>query len=278
MLSINRSSLYYQPKPPGEREIKLKHRIDEIYTSCPFYGARRVRWQLKQEGWQISRKTVARYMRQMGLEAICPKPNLSKRALQHRIYPYLLRNLTITEPNQVWGIDITFGRLQRGWFYLVAVIDWYSRYVVDWEISSSLAVEFVMVMLNRALEKAKPQILNSDQGSQFTSEAYTALLKEAHIKISMDGKGRALDNVFTERLWRSCKIENIYIQDYETIAEARAGLAHYFEFYNYKRPHQGIAEQFPATLYFSERAATPSKQIWAASPHGGGLTLPNPNY
>ena len=205
LLGISRSSLYYRPAEPSEREIKLKHRIDEIYTVYPFYGYRRVHQQLIREGHKLNRKTVQRYMREMGLEAIYPSPNLSKREHQHRVYPYLLRNLSITRTCQVFGTDITYIRLKQGWLYLVAIIDWYSRYVVNWELSDTLEIDFVLKAVKRALAQAKPEIFNSDQGSHFTSPQYAELVLGAGVKVSMDGRGRALDNVFTERLWRSLK-------------------------------------------------------------------------
>jgi len=205
LLGISRSSLYYRPAEPSEREIKLKHRIDEIYTVYPFYGYRRVHQQLIREGHKLNRKTVQRYMREMGLEAIYPSPNLSKREHQHRVYPYLLRNLSITRTCQVFGTDITYIRLKQGWLYLVAIIDWYSRYVVNWELSDTLEIDFVLKAVKRALAQAKPEIFNSDQGSHFTSPKYIGLVKGAGVRVSMDGRGRAFDNIFTERLWRSLK-------------------------------------------------------------------------
>ena len=255
LLSLNRSSLYYRAIPPSEREIKIKHRIDEIYTAYPFYGYRRITAILNQEAIGVSRNTVQKYMREIGIQAIHPGPNLSKRNLQHRIYPYLLNGLKIARPNQVWATDITYIRLKHGWMYLAAVIDLYSRYVLSWELDQNLSVELVLKAIRTALITATPEIINSDQGSQYTSLSYIELLKEGGIKISMDSKGRATDNVFVERLWRSLKYEEVYLKDYQTPREARLGIARYFEFYNYQRPHQSLNYQVPAALYYAETNA-----------------------
>lgn len=249
LLSLNRTSLYYKPVPPSSEEIRLKHRIDEIYTQYPFMGSRRIAAMLHQDGERIHRNTVQTYMREMGLAAIYPGPNLSKRNLQHRIYPYLLRGLAITRPNQVFGIDITYIRLRQGWMYLVAVLDWYSRFVVAWQLDQSLEIDFVLDTVRRALAVHTPDIFNSDQGSHFTSTQYTDLLKAANVRISMDGRGRALDNIFTERLWRSVKYEEVYLHDYATPREARQGLNRYLDFYNQVRPHQSLAYRTPSAVY-----------------------------
>ena len=249
LLSLNRSSLYYKPVPPSPEEIRLKHRIDEIYTQYPFLGSRRIAAILRGEGVNIHRNTVQKYMREMGLAAIHPGPNLSRRNLQHRIYPYLLRGVTINHPNQVWGIDITYIRMRHGWMYLVAVLDWYSRYVVAWQLDQSLEIHFVIETVKRALAVNKPEIMNSDQGSHFTSPQYIDLLKENEVRISMDGKNRAVDNIFTERFWRSLKYEEVYLNDYASPKEARKGVNRYIEFYNYYRPHQSLGYQTPASVY-----------------------------
>lgn len=206
---MSRSSLYDQPRPPSDKKMKIKHRIDELYTDYPFYGSRRMTAQLRREGMDMNRKAVQRHMREMGIEAIYPGPNLSRRHLKDQIYPYLLRGLTITGPNHVWGRDITYIRMQRGWMYLVAILDWYSRYVVSWELDLTLEMPFVLSAVQRALTQAIPIIGNSDQGSHFTSPQYCQLLQQANVQISMDGKGRAFDNIFTERLWRSVKREEV---------------------------------------------------------------------
>nr|WP_274532220.1 IS3 family transposase [Ktedonobacter racemifer] len=202
LLGLSRASLYYQPRPPSAEEVWLKHRIDEIYTQCPFYGSRKIAAQLQREGMSINRKTVARYMQEMGIAAIYPGPNLSKRNQKEGVYPYLLRHVTSAYPNHIWGIDITYIRLHAGWMYLVAILDWYSRYVVSWELDQTLELPFVLAAMQRALKQAVPLICNSDQGSHFTSQEYCQLLLDAKVQISMDGKGRALDNIFTERVRR----------------------------------------------------------------------------
>lgn len=252
LLGLSRSSLYYKTVAPSADEVKVKHRIDEIYTQYPFYGSRRMCVQLQREGLIINRKAVQRHMREMGIEGIAPGPNLSRRNLEHRIYPYLLRGLQIKRPNQVWGIDITYIRLTAGWMYLVGVIDWYSRYLLSWELDASLEMPFVIQAVESALEQAKPEIWNSDQGSHFTSEAYLDLLREAEVQISMDGKGRALDNIITERFWRTIKYEEVYLNDYASPKEARQRLARYLSFYNHRRPHQSLSYRTPAELYFEK--------------------------
>lgn len=249
LLGLSRASLYYRPVPPSAEEIAIKHRIDEIYTAHPFYGSRRIAAVLRPK-FIVNRKAVQRHMQEMGLVGICPGPNLSKRNAEHRIYPYLLRHLTIDHPNQVWGIDITYIRLVGGWLYLVAVLDGYSRYVLSWELDETLEMPFVLGAVERALAQAKPEIWNSDQGSHFTSPQYTELLTTANVRISMDGRGRALDNILTERLWRSVKYEEVYLHDYANPKEAHYGLSRYFDFYNHERLHQALEYQTPAAFYF----------------------------
>lgn len=255
LLGVSRASLYYQAVAPAAAEVRLKHRIDELYTQYPFYGSRRLAVCLQREGLTANRKAVQRHMREMGLAAIYPGPNLSKRELAQRTYPYLLRGVTATAPDHIWGIDITYIRLVAGWLYLVAVLDWYSRFVVSWELSDTLEIGFVLQAVERALAGAQPEIWNSDQGSHFTSPQYIARLQAAAVKISMDGKGRALDNIFTERFWRSVKYEEVYLHDYPTPRSARQGLTRYLEFYNHERPHQALNYQTPAELYRGARAA-----------------------
>jgi putative transposase len=250
MLGLNRTSLYYQPIPPSEKEVATKHQIDEIYTQYPFYGSRRITVVLRRE-MVINRKTVQRYMREMGIAGICPHPNLSKRNLEHQIYPYLLRNVTSSYPNHVWGIDITYIRLVGGWMYLVAVLDWFSRFIVSWELDQTLELSFVLKAIECALAQAAPAIWNSDQGSHFTSPQYIERLLAADIRISMDGKGRALDNIFTERLWRTVKYEEVYLHDYDSPKDARQGLTRYLDFYNYERPHQSLDYRTPAEVYYN---------------------------
>lgn len=250
LLGLNRTSLYYQPVEPTAEEVAVKHRIDELYTESPFYGSRRITACLRREGQMVNRKQVQRHMREMGIEGIAPKPNLSLPTPGHQVFPYLLKGLEIKQPNQVWGIDITYIRLLASWMYLVAIIDWYSRYVVSWELDDSLEVDFVLVAVNRAFSQAKPEIFNSDQGSQFTSQAYISALQGAGVRISMDGKGRAFDNIFTERLWRTVKYEDVYIKGYTTPRETRTGVGSYLEFYNAKRVHQALAYRTPSEVHF----------------------------
>ena len=223
LLSLNRSSLYYKPVPPSPEEIRLKHRIDELYTKHPFMGYRTIASIMNREEDRIHENTVRRYMREMGIMAIYPGPNLSKRDLQHRVYPYLLRGLAITEPEQVWSVDITYIRMKHGWMYLYAVMDWYSRYIVDWQLDQSLEIGFVLETMKRAWRSVS-LIINSDQGSHFTSPQYIDLMKENEVRISMDGKGRAKDNIVIERFWRSLKYNEIYLNDYNSPRETRKGL------------------------------------------------------
>jgi putative transposase len=246
---MSRSSLYYTAVEPSPIEVAVRHRIDEIYTARPFYGSRRITAQLRREGQRIKRETVRRYMREMGIAGICPGPHTSKRSLDHRIYPYLLRHTRASYPNHVWGIDLTYIRLVGGWMYLVAVIDWYSRYVVRWELDQTMEVAFVIEAVEKALQQATPVIWNSDQGSHFTSAQYIERLEGAGIQISMDGKGRALDNIFTERFWRSIKYEEVYLHAYTSPKEARQGISRYMDFYNHERLHQALAYRTPAEVY-----------------------------
>ena len=253
LLAISRSGLYYRPVPPSPEEVAIKHRIDELYTEYPFYGSRRMAAQLRREGVVVNRKAVQRHMREMGIEAIYPGPNTSKRRLEHRVYPYLLRGLAISCPDHVWGIDITYVRMRAAWMYLVAILDRYSRYVVAWELDQTLGQGFVLEAMGRALSEARPSICNSDQGSHFTSPRFVGLLEDAQVRISMDGRGRAPDNVFTERLWRSVKYEEVYIRSYGNPRGARQSLSRYFEYYNHERPHQALGYRTPAEVYHDKR-------------------------
>ena len=250
LLRVSRSGLYYQPRPVEAGTLVLQRRIDEIYTACPFYGVRKITAQLRSEGRRVNHKAVARHMQVMGLRAIYPGPNLSQRAQQHAVYPYLLRGLKIDQPNQVWGVDITYIRLRSGWMYLFAVLDWFSRFVVSWTLDLTLEIGFVLEAMRSALATATPAICNSDQGSHFTSPQYIALFQDTSVQISMDGKGRALDNIFTERLWRTVKYEEVYLKDYASPREARSGLTAYLDFYNHRRLHQALDYQTPAQIYF----------------------------
>lgn len=224
-------------------------RIDELYTEFPFYGSRKIRETLRREGVVVNRKRIQRLMRLMGLEAIYPKPRTSRAAEGHRVYPYLLRGLDISVPNQGWSTDITYVPMKGGFMYLVAILDWYSRYVLSWRISNSMEIEFCLDALTEALKGEKPEIFNSDQGSQFTSEEFTGRLLERKIRISMDGKGRAFDNIFVERLWRSVKYECLYLRDFQNGLELYQGLKEYFLFYNHQRPHQSLNSATPAEIY-----------------------------
>jgi putative transposase len=215
----------------------------------PFYGSRRMTTALKREGYPVNRKRVQRLMRLMGIQAIYPKPRLSMSHQDHKIYPYLLRDISIDRPGQVWCADITYLPLHYGFVYLVAILDWYSRYVLAWRLSNTLDTIFCLEALDEALKIRHPEIFNSDQGCQFTSMAFTDRLKEAGIKISMDGRGRVFDNIFIERLWRSLKYEDVYLKDYQTVMELNAGLDDYFRFYNYERPHQSLENKTPAMVY-----------------------------
>ncbi len=229
--------------------MAIKHRIDELYTAQPFYGSRKLTALLHPTFAPINCKRVQRYMREMGIAGISPGPNLSKRALEHRVYPYLLHHVTAQAPNHIWGCDITYVRLRAGWMYLVAIGDWFSRDVVNWALDDTLELPFVLDALGQALRTATPQIWNTDQGSQFTSPQLTSQLAAAGVRISMDGKGRAYDNIFTERLWRCLKYEEIYLADYGSPRQARQGIAGYFAFYNTERPHQALDYRRPVDLY-----------------------------
>lgn len=244
-----RSGLYYRPVAVDEETLELMRLLDEQYTHTPFYGIRRMTAWLRTQGKQVNHKRVGRLLRLLGLEAIYPKPNLSAPAPGHRIYPYLLRNVAITRVDQVWSTDITYVRLRGGWVYLVAVIDWFSRYVLSWELSVSMESAFCLSALEWALVGSRPEIFNTDQGPQFTSSDFTGKLEEVGVRISMDGRGRALDNVFVERLWRSVKYEEVYLKDYSDVAEARENLRRYFEFYNRERLHQSLGYRTPEAVY-----------------------------
>lgn len=256
LLGLHRSNVYYQPVleegQETEENLALMRLLDEQYTQTPFYGIRRMTAWLQTQGYLVNHKRVGRLLRKMGLWAIGPGPSTSKPAPGHRVYPYLLRGVPIKERNQVWSTDITYIRMRRGFCYLVAVIDWFSRYVLSWEVAASLEASFCLEALDRALAtgSAKPQVFNSDQGVQFTSLEFTARLLAHDISISMDGRGRALDNVFVERLWRSVKQEEVYIREYESVSEAMNGLGNYFDFYNHQRLHQSLSYRTPAAVYW----------------------------
>ena len=249
LLGLARSTLYDQPLGEGAENLRLMRLLDEQYTATPFYGVRRMTAWLQRQGYAVNHKRVGRLLRQMGLEAIYPKPRLSQPASGHTLYPYLLRGVTVDRINQVWSADITYIRLHAGFVYLVAVMDWFSRYVLSWALSITLDLSFCVEALEQALGHGRPEMFNTDQGAQFTSQAFTARLKQEGIRISMDGRGRALDNVFVERLWRTVKQEEVYLHDYQCVQDARHGLIRYFMFYNEERLHQALSYRPPAAVY-----------------------------
>jgi len=253
LLSISRSGLYYRPEPTSPDELALMRRIDELHLKYPFYGSRKLSEVLRKEGRDANRKRIQRLMRLMGLEAMVPKPKTSEAHPEHVTYPYLLRGLVISRVNQVWATDITYIPMKAGFVYLVAIMDWYSRRVLSWRISNTLDTAFCIDALQEALDRfGQPEIFNSDQGAQFTADAFTSILRARGVAISMDGKGRCLDNVFVERLWRSLKYEEVYLHAYDDVAEARAGIGRYMRFYNDERPHQSLGYQTPAAFYAGE--------------------------
>ena len=252
LLDVSRSSIYYQPKV-NPQDILIMNAIDEIYTKRPFYGHRRIKFDLQDYyNIQIGKKRIISLMKNMGLVAIYPakKPNLSAPDAQHRKFPYLLSGIKIIKPNQIWGTDITYIKLKNSFIYLTAILDWFSRYVISWQLSETLENVFCIQALKEALQINIPGIHNSDQGAQYTSNDYLKVLEEEKVKISMDGRGRCMDNIFTERLWRTVKYENVYLNEYADIAEARQGISEYFTFYNEKRRHQSLDYQTPAHIYF----------------------------
>ena len=264
LIGVARSTVYSHRKPRVKisDDVALCHMLDELYTVHPFYGTRRMVVALGRRGHYVNHKRVQRLMRSMGLAGIAPGPNTSQRHPGHKIYPYLLRGMAITRPNQVWSTDITYVRLPRGFVYLVAIIDWYSRKVLSWRLSNTMDAAFCVDALQDALSQyGAPEIFNSDQGSQFTSSAFTGLLKQTDVQISMDGRGRAFDNIFVERLWRTVKYEDVYLRGYSSLGELTVGLSDYFQFYNAERPHQSLDNQTPDEVYRNGQ--------------GGGATIPD---
>lgn len=248
LLGIGRSSLYYEPRPIDPYTLAIMNSIDELYTKCPFYGSRKIAKDLG-----VNRKRVQRLMQEMGIQAIYQKPNLSKNDLAHPIYPYLLRGITAAYPNHIWGTDITYIRMRHGFLYLSAYLDWHSRFILSYRLSTTLDIEFVLEAAEEALLKyGHPEIENSDQGSHYTSKQHIQLFADKGTKVSMDGRGRALDNIFTERLWRTIKYEEVYLKDYETVVEARENIEAYIKFYNYERKHQSLGYKTPAEIYFGK--------------------------
>jgi putative transposase len=259
ILNLSRSGLYYQPRPVSPSDLAVMRRMDELHLDYPFAGSRMLRDLLRGEGIAIGRQRVATLMKRMGIEAIYRRPNTSKPAPGHKIFPYLLRGMAVDRPNQVWAMDITYIPMARGFVYLAAVVDWFSRRVLAWRLSITMEVEFCLEAVEEAMAKyGKPEIFNTDQGSQFTSAAFTGLLQDNAIAISMDGKGSWRDNVFVERLWRSVKYEEVYLRAYDSVGEARASLGRYLDFYNTKRPHSSLDGRTPDHAYFNhlpQRAA-----------------------
>ena len=252
LVGLSRATYYWQPAGETVLNLELMRLIDREYTRAPFYGYRKMTVRLnRQYGYAINPKRVARLMRKMGLQAVYPRPRTSIPNKEHKKYPYLLRGLEIRRPNQVWATDITYVPMPQGFMYLVAIMDWYSRYVIAWQISNTLDGAFCLATLRSALQHGKPEIFNSDQGSQFTAHDFTHELEQAGVRISMDGRGRAFDNIFVERLWRSVKYEDIYIKEYATVAALFAGLEDYFALYNYERPHENLDYRTPADVHFA---------------------------
>ena len=268
LLGISRSSVYYRPRAPSQKDLALMKQIDQQYLATPFYGSRRMKVWLGRQGHWVNRKRVQRLMRTLGLQVIYRRPRTSKPAPGHKVYPYLLGGMEITGPNQVWAADITYIPMARGFLYLVASMDWYSRYVVAWRLSNTLDADFCVETLEEALSKGKPEVFNTDQGSQFTSEGFTELLEEHGVSISMDGKGRYTDNIFVERLWRTVKYEEVYLKAYSDGREAKDGLEAYFHFYNTQRPHQALGYRTPAEVFSGDSVQSDEQskeRRWPAS-------------
>jgi len=252
LIGLCRSSLYYEPAQVNAEDLMLMRLLDEQYLKTPFYGSRRMTVYLTQGGHPVNRKRVQRLMRQMGIEGLAPGPQTSRKQPQHKVYPYLLRGVTAQAPDQIWAVDITYIPMPMGFMYLVAILDWYSRYVMSWGLSNTLDTAFCLDALDQALLRGKPVIFNSDQGVQFTSAEFTGKLAAQAIQISMDGRGRAFDNIFVERLWRTVKYEDIYLKEYASVVELERGLERYFTFYNEERPHQSLNYATPAKVYACE--------------------------
>ena len=268
LIGISRSSVYYRPKATSLEDLAVMKLVDQQYLTTPFYGSLRMTVWLARQGHQISRKRVQRLMRTMGIQAVYRRPRTSQPAPGHRVYPYLLRGMEIARPNQVWASDITYLPMARGFLYLVAIMDWYSRYVVAWSLSNTLDADFCVEALEAALGKHKPEVFNTDQGSQFTSEGFTGLLEGRGVKVSMDGKGRYTDNIFVERLWRTVKYEGVYLKAYSNGREAKDGLDAYFHFYNTQRPHQALDYQTPAEVFSGDSLPSDQQSIerrWSPS-------------
>lgn len=260
-MGLSKAAYYYRASEQNGLNEALMTLLDEQYTKTPFYGVPKMTEWLRTRGYMVNRKRVRRLMKILGLEAVYPKPWLSKPAKDHKKYPYLLKDVVIERPDHVWSTDITYIRLKGGFIYLVAIMDWHSRYVLSWEISTTLDAEFCISALEKALTLSSPEIFNSDQGSQFTSTEFTGILEKLKIAISMDGRGRAMDNIFVERLWRTVKYEEVYLKSYETVKEARESLARYFHFYNTERLHQALGYRTPQEVYFGGRKTMKGSEI-----------------
>ncbi len=282
LLGVSRSGLYYRSRGPSEEDLASMQAMDRQYLETPFYGSRRMRAWLERQGIAVSRKRVQRLMRIMGLRAIHRSPGASRPVPEHRVYPYLLAKADISRPNQAWAADITYLPIARGFLYLVAIMDWHSRYVVAWRLSNTLEAGFCIDTLQEALEKGRPEVFNTDQGSQFTSGEFTQVLQDHGVKISMDGKGRYTDNIFVERLWRTVKYEEVYLKAYANAKEARRELGAYFRFYNNQRPHQALGYRTPAEVFHQARNAPgkeskmtedPPERVLASSAGATGLSL-----
>ena len=282
LLGVARSSLYYRPREASGENPALMQAMDRQYLDTPFYGSRRMKVWLAREGIPVSRKRVQRLMRVMGLRAIYRSPRTSRPAPEHRVYPYLLEKIRVTRPNQAWAADITYLPMARGFLYLVAIMDWHSRYVVAWRLSNTLEADFCVDALKEALGQGQPEVFNTDQGSQFTSLEFTQVLQDHGVKISMDGKGRYTDNIFVERLWRTVKYEEVYLKAYANAAEARKELGAYFRFYNNQRPHQALGYRTPAEVFFGHREVVGDRKsgrkgsrepVLVIDPAAAGLSL-----
>ena len=271
LLGISRSSVYYRPKDPSPKDLALMKGMDQQYLATPFYGSRRMKVWLNRQGHQVNRKRVQRLMRTIGLTAIYRRPRTSKPAPGHKVYPYLLRGIEITRPNQVWAADITYIPMARGFLYLVVIMDWHSRCVLAWRLSNTLDADFCVEALKEALGKGKPEVFNTDQGGQFTSEAFTGLLEQEEVRVSMDGKGRYSDNIFIERLWRTVKYEEVYLKAYAGGREAKAGLEAYFRFYNTQRPHQALGYRTPVEVFHGDSPPSDDQSIERSRTAGRAL-------
>ena len=273
LLGVSRSSLYYRPKATSQEDLSLMRELDRQYLETPFYGSRRMRAWLERRGIAVNRKRVQRLMRAMGMRAIYRRPSTSRKAPEHRVYPYLLRNARITRPNYVWAADITYLPMARGFLYLVAVMDWYSRYVLSWRLSNTLEAGFCAEAQEEALGRGKPEVFNTDQGSQFTSLEFTQVLQDRGVRISMDGKGRYQDNIFVERLWRTVKYEEVNLKAYANVLDAQRGLEDYFRFYNGLRPHQALGYRTPAEGFRGEQGVVEEESNGRRCPLGAGADL-----